>query len=325
MTLTVARETWPMIGTFRISRGAKTRADVVVVSLEQGGVRGRGECVPYPRYGENADSVIEQITAMEDRLADGMTRMDLIDAMPAGAARNAIDAALWDVEAKQAGKSAAEIGGLGPLVPLITAYTIGLDSPDIMAGKASEAASRPLLKVKLGGDEDLACITAVREAAPESRLIVDANEGWTLDQLGRLDGPLSDLGVEMIEQPVPAGDDEDLAGFTRKVAICADEACHTLDGLDRLVGRYDMINIKLDKTGGLTHALDLADVAAGKGLKIMVGCMVGTSLAMAPAFLVAQKAEFVDLDGPLLLAEDRDPGFHFEGSLMYPPEPALWG
>ena len=325
MKLTVSQESWPMVGTFRISRGSKTEANVVVVRLEQNGFTGWGECVPYPRYGESATSVMDQISDMRDALAAGLSRKGLIEAMPAGAGRNALDAALWDLEAKSSERGVVNLGGFNPLQPLITAYTIGLDSPEIMAEKAGEAASRPLLKVKLGGKVDMDCINAVRVAAPDSRLIVDANEGWSLDELTRYDPQLADLGVEMIEQPLPAREDGCLEGFEHKVALCADESCHTLGGLEDLCKRYDMINIKLDKTGGLTHALELADAAEKLDLTIMVGCMVGTSLAMAPAFMVAQRAEFVDLDGPLLLANDRDPGFHFEGSLMHPPEPALWG
>ena len=325
--LAVAAESWPLASAFRIARGAKTSAETVVVTLSRDGVSGHGECVPYARYGETVAGTIADIEKVQAEVEAGLARGDLARLLPAGAARNALDCALWDLEAKEAGKPAWRLAGLGqPPAPVTTCYTLGIDTPDAMREAARKAASRPLLKVKLGaGAEDLDRIRAVREGAPKARLVIDANEGWDIDTLARLDGPLADLGVEMIEQPIPAADDAALAGFAHKVPICADESCHTSADVAALAGRYDMVNLKLDKTGGLTEALALADAARTHGLGLMVGCMVATSLAMAPAMLVAQGAAVVDLDGPLLLARDRVPGLRFEGSTVHPPEPALWG
>jgi L-alanine-DL-glutamate epimerase-like enolase superfamily enzyme len=310
---------------FRISRGSRTTAEVVVAEIAAEGHVGRGECVPYPRYGETVDGVMAAIASMTVAIAAGFGRRELQHAMHAGAARNALDAAFWDLEAKRAGVSAASLAGLGTLAPLTTAYTLSLDTPGRMAEAAVAASHRPLLKLKLGGAGDLERVAAVHAAAPQARLIVDANEGWTEHDYRRLTPRLAQLGVELIEQPLPEAADAVLAGLPHPIPICADESCHTHADLDRIVGRYDAINIKLDKTGGLTEALVLADAAAARGFKIMVGCMIGTSLAMAPAVLVAQKAGFVDLDGPLLLARDREPGLRYEGGTLYPPDPALWG
>ncbi len=323
--LTVHRESWPIRGKFTISRGARTSAEVVVVELAEAGARGRGECVPYARYGETVDGVMETIEGLRGRLADGLDRLGLQAALPPGAARNALDCAFWDLEAKRAGRRVWQLFGLPDPDPVITAYTLSLDSAQAMGRAAAAEAARPLLKLKLAGPEDLERVAAVRQNAPEARLVVDANEAWTADLYAALAPKLADLGVEMIEQPLPADADLALAGMERPVRLCADESCHDTDGLAELRGRYDMINIKLDKTGGLTEALRLRVEAEALGFGIMVGCMVGTSLAMAPAFLVAQGVRVVDLDAPLLLARDRPEGLRYDGSLVAPPESELWG
>jgi len=322
----VAHERWPILGRFAISRGSKSQADVVVVELCAGGHRGRGECVPYPRYGETVEGVIAAIEAMAPRLASGTVgHRELAQAMPAGAARNALDCALWDLEAKRAGTTVAALAGVAPPRPLTTAFTISLDTPQAMAAAAARAAHYPLLKVKLGGGDDIARLTAIRRVAPNAELIVDANEGWTAGTLAENLAACADAGVTMVEQPLPAADDTMLRGLPRPMRICADESAHGIESLPLLAGKYDMVNIKLDKAGGLTAALALADAARRQGLGIMVGSMVATSLAMAPAFLVAQQAQVVDLDGPLLLAQDRPDGMRCEGGLLHPPVPALWG
>jgi L-alanine-DL-glutamate epimerase-like enolase superfamily enzyme len=323
--LTVTAERWPIAGTFTISRGSKTEAEVVVATIAEGGVAGRGECTPYPRYGESVAGVVAQIEALAPAIAGGLDRAALQRALPPGAARNALDCAFWDLEAKRAGRRAWELAGLAAPRPVTTAYTLSLDTPAAMGAAARRNAHRPLLKLKASGPGDLERVRAVRENAPAARLIVDANEGWRAADLAALPARLAALGVELIEQPLPAGDDGALAGPRPAVAICADEACHGLASLDALVGKYDAVNIKLDKTGGLTEALAVAAEARRRGLAVMVGCMVATSLAMAPALLVAQQARYVDLDGPLLLARDRSPGLVYDGSLVHPPAPELWG
>lgn len=314
-------ESWPLASAFVIARGAKTSADVVVVRAIRDGFTGRGECVPYARYGETVSSVTAAIGAVGE-IAD---RAALSGLLAAGAARNALDCALWDLEAKHSGEPAAARAGFSRLNPLQTAYTLSLGSPDDMSKQAKAARDKPLLKLKLGGDGDDLRLRAVREARPDARLIVDANESWSTDIYSRVMPVAAELGVELIEQPFPANDDDALRGLPRSVPICADESAHTVDDLERLKGLYDAVNIKLDKTGGLTAALTMADAARAHGFRIMGGCMVATSLAMAPAFLVAQHAAWVDLDGPLLLAEDRPHGLRFEGSIVHPPTPALWG
>jgi L-alanine-DL-glutamate epimerase-like enolase superfamily enzyme len=325
MRLTVREECWPLAGTFTISRGSRTEARVVTVALEAGDGHGWGECVPYARYGESVESVIAQIEALRPQLEGGMSRDDLARALEPGAARNAVDCALWDLEAKRSGTPVWQLAGLGEPEPLTTAYTLSLGEPEAMGAAASANAHRPLLKIKLGGAGDIERVRAVRTGAPDSRLIVDANEAWSPDMLDANLAAMADLGVSLIEQPLPAGHDDALEGIDRPVPICADESCHDRASLSALTGRYDVINIKLDKTGGLTEALLLAEAAKAAGLRLMVGCMVGTSLAMAPAMLVGGMAEFVDLDGPLLMAEDRQPGIHFQGSLMDPAPANLWG
>jgi L-alanine-DL-glutamate epimerase-like enolase superfamily enzyme len=326
MELSVKIEHWPLAGAFTISRGSKTEAVVVVAELRDGSHRGRGECVPYARYGETPEGIVAAIEAVRAALRHGLDRDALQRAMPAGAARNAVDCAFWDLNAKQAGCRAYELAGLAAPKPLVTAYTISLGTPAVMAETAERAALRPLLKVKLGGGgDDGRRIAAVRRAAPQAKLIVDANEGWDEKDLARNLAACAEAGVALIEQPLPEGRDAALARIKRPIPVCADESVHDRAGLDALTGKYDAINIKLDKAGGLTEALALAARAEQRGFGIMVGCMVATSLAMAPAMLVAQRAGIVDLDGPLLLAEDRPEGMRYAGSLAYPPEPALWG
>jgi L-Ala-D/L-Glu epimerase len=315
-------ETWPIAGQFIIARGAKREATVVVAQVSDGTHAGRGECVPYARYGETVEGVRAAILAQGATLID---RAGLARRMPPGAARNGLDCALWDYEAKRAGTSAAALAGLPQPGPLTTAYTISLDTPQAMAAKAADAArTLPLLKLKLGGAGDGDRLRQVRAACPTARLIADANEAWTPELLPDLMRVAAETGVEVIEQPLPAGADQALSG-PRPVPVCADESVHTRADLDRLAGLYDAVNIKLDKAGGLTEALALAVEARARGLKIMVGCMVSTSLAMAPALLLAQDADWVDLDGPLLLARDRDPALRYDGALVHPPEPRLWG
>ena len=326
MELSVRVEHWPIAGAFTISRGSKTEAVVVVVELDDGTHRGRGESVPYARYGETPDGIVATIESMRPALRRGLDRTALQTALTAGAARNALDCAYWDVNAKQLGRRVYALAGLDEPSALTTAYTISLASPDAMAAAAERAAWRPLLKVKLGGgEEDVRRIAAVRRAAPRADMIVDANEGWNADNVLRNMAACADAGVGLIEQPLPEGQDEALAWLKRPIPVCADEGVHDRASLDALAGRYDAINIKLDKAGGLTEALALAAEADRRGLRIMVGCMVATSLAMAPAMLVAQQAQVIDLDGPLLLTKDRSDGLRYEGSVVYPPEPALWG
>lgn len=323
--LRVTRQSWPLAQTFAISRGSKTVAEVVIAEISDGDARGRGECVPYPHYGESVDGVVAALQAMVAPVFSGLDRKELQAAMPPGAARNALDAAFWDLDAKRNWRSVAELAGLPPPHAVLTAYTLGLDTPERLAEMAAQHHSRPLLKLKLAGDGDIERVSAVRRAAPAARLIVDANEGWGERHLTEVMPALAELGVELIEQPLPAGADDALARVPHPVPVCADESCHTSADLDRLVGKYDAVNIKLDKSGGLTEALALAAAARERGFKIMVGCMVGTSLSMAPAMLVAQQAAIVDLDGPLLLASDRAHGLRYDGSTLYPAEPALWG
>ncbi|OLO03605.1 MULTISPECIES: N-acetyl-D-Glu racemase DgcA [Salinicola] len=325
LSLSVEEQVFPLAEVFTISRGSRTEAHVVVATLNDGTHTGCGECVPYAHYGESVDSVIAQIESMRDALANGMDRLALQSRLPAGAARNALDCAFWDLEAKTAGKPVWELAGIDAPKAEITAFTLSLDTPDVMREKARRHAARPLLKLKLGGEGDIERLEAVREGAPQARIIVDANEGWDRAAYQRLAPALMALGISMVEQPLPAGDDAPLAEVERPLPVCADESCHDRGSLPNLVGRYDMINIKLDKTGGLTEALALKQEALAQGFGIMVGCMVGSSLSMAPALLVAQGAAVVDLDGPLLLARDRDHGMRFDVEGVHPATPALWG
>ncbi len=319
--LNVSDDRFALAEVFTIARGSRTHADVLTVELSREGARGRGECVPYARYGETLASVRAQI----EGLPSDLTRAALQDALPAGAARNAVDCALWDWEAKAAGKRVWELAGLGAPGPMITAFTLSLDSPEKMELAARKHAHRPLLKIKLGTPDDMPRLEAVRRGAPDTRIIIDANEGWSAEVYSDLAPHLLRLGVALVEQPLPAGADDMLAEIARPLPVCADESCHDRASLPALRGKYDMVNIKLDKTGGLTEALALRDAARAQGFKVMVGCMVGSSLAMAPAVLVAQGAEVVDLDGPLLLAEDRAVPLFFDANGVHPPMPALWG
>lgn len=325
MQIEAFAERFKLNGAFTISRGSRTHADVVRVAITCDGITGQGECVPYARYGESVDSVMQQIRDTSDVARQDLDRVWLASSMPAGAARNAADCALWDLEAKSTNTGVAELAGLSALNPVTSAYTIGIDSPEAMECKAREHAERPLLKVKLGSPSDVPRLQAVRNGAPEAELIVDANEAWTRDDYVALLPTLQALGVTLVEQPFHASDDDALHDVPRPIRICADESCHDRASLPGLVGKYDVVNIKLDKTGGLTEALELKAHAIEEGFGVMVGCMVATSLAIAPAVLVAQNAAVVDLDGPLLLAEDRQPAMTFNGSSLYPAEPALWG
>ncbi len=310
---------------FTISRGSRTEAEVVTVIAQDAAHKGWGEAVPYKHYGETPESVLAQIKQMTDAIAEEADPIAALQSHPAGAARNALDCALWDLRAKSTGRPVWDLLGLTAPKTVTTAFTLSLETPDVMREKAARESARPLLKIKLGGEGDLARLEAVREGAPNSDIVVDANEGWTVESYTEIAPTLLRLGVKMVEQPLPAGEDAALAGIERPLPVCADESCHTSASLPDLKGKYDMINIKLDKTGGLTEALKLRDDARAAGFQVMMGCMVGTSLAMAPAVLVAQGAEVIDLDGPLLLGEDRDPPITFEGSLMSAPSPELWG
>lgn len=327
-TLEVVVERWPIAGAFTIARGSKSEAAVVVAQVTRQGVTGRGECVPYARYGESVDGVVAALATQQDAVAAGLDRDALQRALPAGAARNALDAALWSLEARQAGRPVWQLAGLAAPRPLVTAYTLSLGTPAAMAEAAARAAHRPLLKVKLGGPDggagDDERIAAVRAAAPAATLIVDANEAWRAATLERRLAACAAAGVALVEQPLPADADGALEGFASPVPLYADESFHGLATLDAAARRYAGVNLKLDKTGGLTAALALAREVRARGLDLMVGCMVGTSLGMAPAFLLGGLARFVDLDGPLLLARDRDGGFRYEGSTMHPPAPGLW-
>lgn len=316
--LTVAVERWPIAGGFTISRGSKTEAVVVVATVIRDGFTGRGECVPYARYGESVDGVVAALQAQADAVGQGADRDDLLTLMPAGAARNALDCALWQHAARASGRPVWRLAGLPPPQPVVTAFTLSLGEPAAMAAAARRAAGRPLLKVKLGGAGDAERIQAVREAAPTATLIVDANEAWTEATLDSQLAACARAGVALIEQPLPAGGDSRLEGLQSPVPLCADESFHGLESLDAVARCYRFVNLKLDKTGGLTHALAVAQAARERGLGLMVGCMLGTSLGMAPAFLLTPWAQFVDLDGPLLLTHDREPGFAFEGSTMLP-------
>ncbi|MEC9196794.1 MAG: N-acetyl-D-Glu racemase DgcA [Pseudomonadota bacterium] len=321
MSLIVRRESFKLAQVFTISRGSRTEAQVLSVQITRGGVTGYGECVPYARYGETLDSVAEQIAG----LPQDIERKALQYALPAGAARNAVDCALWDLEAKKTHRRVWDLAGVPAPGPEVTAYTLSLASPEEMEEQARKHAFRPLLKIKLGTPEDMPRLEAVRRGAPASRIIVDANEGWSAEVYSDLAPHLVRLGVEMVEQPLPAGQDDALLGLERPVPLCADESCHDRNGLEKLRGKYDMINIKLDKTGGLTEALALRRAAEEMGFDIMVGCMIGSSLAMAPATVVARGVKVVDLDAPLLLAEDRDNALHYDADGVHPPVAALWG
>ncbi len=324
MQVSLHHEQWPIRGTFSISRGAKTSAEVVVVTVTDGEFLGWGECVPYGRYGETVESVLAQIESILGKVKSGVTREELQSLLPAGAARNAVDCALWDLEAKKTGKSIWELVGIKP-ESTVTAYTVSLDTPEKMAAAAQKAASHALLKLKLGGEGDEERLRRVRDAAPASRLIVDVNEGWTPQNFEAYIRASENVGVELIEQPLPDNHSSVLQNIRTSITICADESAHTSADIPKLIGRYSAVNIKLDKTGGLTEALVMTKAAKDAGLSIMVGCMVSTSLSIAPATVVAQYADYVDLDGPLLLQKDRDMGIEFSECQIYPTTAALWG
>ncbi|MDB5737181.1 MAG: mandelate racemase [Sphingomonas bacterium] len=319
-------ERWPVAGSFIIARGAKTHVDVVVVTLNDGAHRGRGEATAIYYHGETAESVRDAVIAMTDAIANGAGRADLPGLMPRGAARNALDAALWDLDSKRLGLAVWRMAGMAEPAPMTTAFTISLGDPGKMEADARAAAAKhPLLKLKLAGDRDIDRVAAVRRGAPAARLIVDANEAWTGRDVAAEAAALLPLGVELIEQPVAAGQDALLDGVNSPIPLCADESCQDRADLARCIGRYAAVNIKLDKAGGLTEALALAADARAAGLKLMVGCMLSTSLGIAPAFLAAQGADWVDLDGPLLLARDRPDGFGFEGGRIINAAGTLWG
>jgi len=323
-SLAVAVERWPIAGGFTIARGTKTEAVVVVASVTRDGVTGRGECVPYARYGESVEGVVQALQGQADAVVQGADRVDLLGTMPAGAARNALDCALWSVASRASGRPVWALAGLPRPQPVVTAFTLSLGDPATMAAVAGRAAGRPLLKVKLGGDGDDERIRAVRRSAPAATLIVDANESWTPASFERHLLACAEAGVALIEQPLPAGADAWIDGLASPVPLCADESFHGLDSLDGVAGHYRFVNLKLDKTGGLSEAITVAQAVRQRGMGLMVGCMLGTSLGMAPAFLLAPWARFVDLDGPLLLARDREPGFAFDGSTMLPAPPGVW-
>lgn len=324
--LSVRRESWPLAKPFAISRGTKTHAEVVVADVVDGANHARGEGVPYARYGESVEGVVAQVESVAEAIAAGAGTEELQGLLPPGAARNAVDCALWDLRAKAELVPIWRLVGFDAPGPVKTAFTLSLDAPAAMGKAAAENAFRPLLKLKLsGGPDDLERVRAVRAGAPEARLIIDANEAWSPEDFAALTPKLAELGVALIEQPFPAGQDEALTHLLRPIPVCADESCHVAADLDQLAGKYDAVNVKLDKAGGLTEAARLVKAAKTRGLRVMIGCMVGTSLAMAPALILAAEADFVDLDGPLLLARDRQPGLRYEGSTVFPPKPNLWG
>jgi L-Ala-D/L-Glu epimerase len=323
--LTVTRRGWALARPLTTAHGVKTTADVVIAEIADGDSRGRGECVPLARFGESTDSVFAALDAMKGAVFSGLEREGLQRALPPGAARNALDCAFWDIEAKRAYCSVAELAGLAAVAPVETAFTLVLDTPQRMAELAASNRNRPLLKLQLGGDGDIERVRAVRHAAPAARLIVDANESWDESQLSEFMPALADFRVALIEQPLPVGCDDALARVEHPIPLCGDESCRTVADLDRLDGKYEAVNITLDKAGGLTEALALAAEAKRRGFRIMVGGTIGTSLAIAPALLVAQQAEIVDLDGPMLLASDRFPGLRYDGGTIHPPDPKFWG
>ena len=317
-------EQWPLAAPFRISRGIKTLAEVVTVELREGGSVGRGECVPYPRYGDTPQSVSRQIEDIAEALASGASRRDLPALLPPGPAMNAVDCALWDLEAALSGRTVGQMIGKSG-ADVVTALTVSLDTPDRMAAAAEAIAGAALIKVKVNAEQPEACLRAVRKRAPDAALIVDPNESWDLPLLTALQPLLAELRIAFVEQPLPAEDDAALEGFEPLVPICADESCHTANDLDVLVGRYGMVNIKLDKTGGLTGALALLEAARARDFGVMVGCMVSTSLSIAPALHVAARADYADLDGPLWLKQDRAGGVSLRDGRLARPAAGFWG
>jgi len=325
MELTVRRVDWELKAVFRIAYKSRTHSKTVVVELRDGELTGRGEALGVSYRGETVDILAEQISAMGDDFRHGISRAELQMRLPAGGARNALDCALWDLEAKRSGRRAWELAGIESVHPVTTAYTLSLDTPDTMARIARSLREYSLLKLKLGDSEDLERVRAVREARPDVTLIVDANQAWDEDQLRSFTPQLAKLGVQLIEQPLPVGKDAMLGEFESQVPLCADESCQTVQSLPTLRDRYDYVNIKLDKTGGLTEALTLAREAQRLGLGLMIGCMSGSSLSMAPAFVVSQWCAFVDLDGPLLAKADIPNGMRYEGNLVHAPDAMFWG
>ena len=323
--LAVTRRSWPLARPVMTAQGLRTTADVVVADISDGDSRGRAEGVPVMRFGESIESVFAALEAMKGAVLGGLNRETLQQALPPGAARNALDCALWDIDAKRAYQAASELAGFGVMTPVVTAFTLAFDTPENMAEQAAANRVRPLFKLELGDGDDLERVQAVRSAVPASRLIVDANESWTEATLAEWMHALMDCRVEMIEQPLPADADDALGRLAHQIPICADESCRTRADLDRLDGKYQAVNIKLDKAGGLTEALALATEAKRRGLRIMAGGMIGTSLGIAPALILAQRADIVDLGGPLLLASDRVPGLRYDGSTIHPPEASFWG
>ena len=323
--MSVSHERWPLREPFRISRGVKTTADVIHVAIECGQVIGQGESVPYARYGETVDSVLDQIGGILSEVEDGLHLQELQDLLPPGAARNAVDCALWDLIARWQGKSVASLLGLEMPAELETAITIGVDDPDKMAVKAGQNSAAPLLKVKLDQDKILERVHAVRAAAPASRIILDPNESWTLEILKSVDGDLARVGIDLLEQPLPAHADEGLRAYQPQVPLCADESCHTSRDLPALRGKYQYVNIKMDKTGGLTEAVNLRKEALAQGFGLMIGCMVATSLSMAPAVLLCEGVQFIDLDGPWWMARDREGGFEIEDGMIRGITGEFWG
>ncbi|WP_334163715.1 N-acetyl-D-Glu racemase DgcA [Phenylobacterium sp.] len=323
--ITARSERWPLTGSFRISRGVKTAADVIAVEIIQDGQCGRGEGVPYARYGETLQTVLSQISEATRRIEQGLGRSDLASVLPPGAARNAVDCALWDLEARLSGRSVAELLGQPPLTPIVSALTVSLDTPAAMGAAAAAMKGVELIKVKVDAVSPAECLRAVRAAAPGARLIVDPNESWTIETLAAMQPVMREVQVDLVEQPLPATEDAALEGFDSCAPICADESVHVAQDLPALRGRYEVVNIKLDKAGGLTGALELLAAAHAQGFGVMVGCMVSTSLSIAPAFHVARHAEFVDLDGPIWIAQDYPGGAVQQGARLVPPANTLWG
>ncbi|MCI4591789.1 dipeptide epimerase [Sphingobium sp. BYY-5] len=325
-TLTALGEVFPLATPFRISRGVKTVAEVVTVTIVENGVAGRGECVPYPRYGESVETSIAEIEAVRAALEAGISRRGLLDILPAGAARNAVDCALWDLELRLTGSDIATAMGIPkPLHPIATAMTVGLDTPDAMGLAAAALADVPLIKVKVDRTDPAGQLRAVRTAAPAPRVIVDPNESWTIAEVSDLQGLMTELRIDLLEQPLPAHEDAALSGFRSAIPIAADESVHVAADLDKLPDGYGVVNIKLDKAGGLTAALDLAQDARARGLGVMTGCMICSSLSIAPAWVIAAGSAFVDLDGPLWLSADRDGGVTGDRGHLLPPQPGFWG
>ncbi len=323
--LTLTHRAWALARPITTPHGVATTTDVIMAEISDGDAGGRGECVPIRRYGETTETVMAALVAMKDAISSGLSRDTLQQALPPGAARNALDCAFWHLDANRLYRNAAEMAGFGAVKPVMTAFTLAFDTPEKMAEQANANSARPIFRLELGGAGDIERVRAVRQVAPASRIIVDANESWNAAELDAFMPVLLDLRVELVEQPLPADADDALTRLEYPIPVCADESCRSRADLDRLDGKYAVVNIKLDKVGGLTEALALAEEAKRRGLQIMVGGMIGTSLGVAPALIVAQQAKIVDLEGPLHLAFDRGSALRYEGSLIHPPNPNLWG